>query len=75
MAMNCHAKRWKKMDYEKFKNKIISDKFHFEVEQESIEKEDNRTWIEIETLKEHDEKMHKLMGFDINDLLSDDYGE
>ena len=60
------------MNYEKFKNRIISNKFHFDVKQESIENEDNRTWIEIETLKEHDERMNELCGFNINDFIVDD---
>ena len=41
------------------------------MEQESIENED-KTWIEIETVKEQHERMNELMGFDINDLIVDD---
>lgn len=52
-------------------NKIVSRNMHFEVEQESIENED-KTWIEIETVKEQHERMNELMGFDINDLIVDD---
>lgn len=52
-------------------NKIVSRNMHFEVEQEAIENED-KTWIEIETVKEQHERMNELMGFDINDLIVDD---
>jgi len=52
-------------------NKIVSRNMHFEVEQESIENED-KTWIEMETVKEQHERMNELMGFDINDLIVDD---
>lgn len=52
-------------------NKIVSRNMHFEMEQESIENED-KTWIEIETVKEQHERMNELMGFDINDLIVDD---
>ena len=51
--------------------KIVSRNMHFEMEQESIENED-KTWIEIETVKEQHERMNELMGFDINDLIVDD---
>ena len=52
-------------------NKIVSRNMHFEVEQESIENED-KTWIEMETVKEQHERMNELMGSDINDLIVDD---